>query len=59
MLTYPNIDPVAVSIGPLEVHWYGLMYMFAFHAGWWQGLWRTRRPGTAWKAAEIRDLVFY
>jgi phosphatidylglycerol:prolipoprotein diacylglycerol transferase len=59
MLTYPNIDPVAVAIGPLEVHWYGLMYLFAFLAGWWLGWVRTRRPGTDWRAAEIGDLVFY
>lgn len=30
MLTYPNIDPVAISLGPLQVHWYGLMYLLAF-----------------------------
>ncbi len=59
MLTYPSIDPVAVSLGPLEIHWYGLMYLVAFMAGWWLGLLRTRRPGTSWRAAEISDLVFY
>ena len=59
MLTYPHIDPVAVSIGPLEIHWYGLMYLVAFLAGWWLGLLRTRRAGTTWRAAEISDLVFY
>ncbi len=59
MLTYPNIDPVAVSIGPLEVHWYGLMYLVAFGVGWWLGLLRTRREGTQWRAGEISDLVFY
>ena len=32
MLTYPNIDPVALSIGPLEIHWYGLMYLIGFAA---------------------------
>lgn len=30
MLTYPNIDPVAIALGPLQVHWYGLMYLLAF-----------------------------
>ncbi|MFI7909502.1 prolipoprotein diacylglyceryl transferase family protein, partial [Acinetobacter baumannii] len=30
MLTYPNIDPVAIHLGPLQVHWYGLMYLLAF-----------------------------
>jgi phosphatidylglycerol:prolipoprotein diacylglycerol transferase len=59
MLTYPDIDPVAISAGPFEVHWYGLMYLIAFLAGWWLGRLRTRRPGTTWKAGEIGDLVFY
>lgn len=59
MLTYPDIDPVAISAGPFEVHWYGLMYLIAFLAGWWLGRLRTRRPGTTWKAEEIGDLVFY
>ena len=27
MLTYPDIDPVAISLGPLKVRWYGLMYV--------------------------------
>ena len=34
MLTYPNIDPVAISLGPLQVHWYGLMYLLAFLFAW-------------------------
>lgn len=32
--TYPNIDPVAFSLGPLDVRWYSLAYMVAFIAGW-------------------------
>ncbi|HEX5276670.1 MAG TPA: prolipoprotein diacylglyceryl transferase family protein, partial [Fluviicoccus sp.] len=32
MLVYPQIDPVAVHLGPLKVHWYGLMYLCAFAA---------------------------
>ncbi|MBE0437681.1 MAG: prolipoprotein diacylglyceryl transferase, partial [Methylomicrobium sp.] len=34
MLTYPNIDPVAFSLGPVKVHWYGLMYLIGFAAVW-------------------------
>jgi phosphatidylglycerol:prolipoprotein diacylglycerol transferase len=59
MLTYPDINPVAISVGSFEVHWYGLMYLVAFGAGWWLGLARTRRKGTGWRAEEISDLVFY
>ena len=34
MLAFPNPDPVAFSLGPLKVHWYGLMYLAGFSAGW-------------------------
>lgn len=30
----PQIDPVAIHIGPLAVHWYGLMYVAGFFAAW-------------------------
>lgn len=32
MLSYPNIDPVIFSVGPLHVRWYGLMYVLGFSA---------------------------
>lgn len=30
MLTYPHFDPIALQIGPIAVHWYGLTYLAAF-----------------------------
>ncbi|HIE75808.1 MAG TPA: prolipoprotein diacylglyceryl transferase, partial [Gammaproteobacteria bacterium] len=33
MLIYPDINPVAISVGPLVVHWYGVMYLIAFISG--------------------------
>ena len=30
MLTHPQFDPIAISIGPLALHWYGLMYFIGF-----------------------------
>ena len=59
MLLYPDINPVAISAGPFQVHWYGLMYLVGFLGGWWLGRLRTRRPGTGWQAVEIGDLLFY
>lgn len=34
MISYPNIDPVAVHIGPLPVRWYGIMYLLGFAASY-------------------------
>jgi phosphatidylglycerol:prolipoprotein diacylglycerol transferase len=59
MLSYPYIDPVAIRLGPVQVHWYGLMYLLGFVAGWWLGLRRARRPGSGWSAEQVSDLVFY
>ncbi len=59
MLTYPEIDPVAISLGPLKIHWYGLMYLVGFVGGWWLARLRAKRPGSGWNPEEIGDLVFY
>jgi len=65
MLTYPHINPIAVSIGPffglgpLRVHWYGIMYLIGFVGGWWVARRRARRPGSTWTGLDVDDLIFY
>ena len=60
MLTYPHIDPVAFSLGPLSVRWYGLMYLAGFVAFVMLGRRRiARRPDLDWTAKDIDDLLFY
>ncbi|MGI9315911.1 MAG: prolipoprotein diacylglyceryl transferase [bacterium] len=59
MIEHPNFDPVAVSIGPLSIHWYGLMYLAGFTAGLLLGRYRAGRPDSGWNPDEIMDLVFY
>ena len=59
MLTYPNIDPVAVHIGPLKIHWYGIMYLIGFGTAWWLGQRRANRPDSGWTGQQISDLIFY
>jgi phosphatidylglycerol:prolipoprotein diacylglycerol transferase len=65
MLVYPHIDPVAISIGPvfglgpLRVHWYGIMYLIGFFAAWALARHRARQPGSTWTAIDIDDLIFY
>ncbi len=36
-LTFPNIDPVAIELGPLQIHWYALAYMAGFLLAWAYG----------------------
>ena len=43
MLAYPQIDPVALSLGPLQIHWYGVMYLLAFAIAWQLGARNSRR----------------
>jgi phosphatidylglycerol:prolipoprotein diacylglycerol transferase len=59
VLTHPNIDPVAVQIGPLRVHWYGLMYLLAFAVAWLLARQRAARPYSPIKHDNIDDLIFY
>jgi phosphatidylglycerol:prolipoprotein diacylglycerol transferase len=59
MLTFPNFDPVAIRIGPLAVHWYGLMYLLGFWGCWWLGTVRARQPHIAWPRERLTDLLFY
>ena len=57
MLPYPAIDPVAVSFGPVRLHWYGVMYIAAFLAAWLLGRCRAARPGSGWTADQVDDLA--
>lgn len=59
MLRAPDFDPVAIKIGPLGIHWYGLMYIVGFIAGWWLGVYRAGRPDSGWRKQEISDLLVY
>jgi phosphatidylglycerol:prolipoprotein diacylglycerol transferase len=59
MLRYPNINPVAISVGPLHVHWYGIMYLVGFGLAWWLARTRARAPGSTWTGADVDDFVFY
>jgi len=59
MLTYPDISPVAVRIGPLAVHWYGLMYLVGIVGGWYLLLRRTRREDIHFTGNQLGDVIFY
>ncbi|MGC2458622.1 MAG: prolipoprotein diacylglyceryl transferase [Gallionellaceae bacterium] len=60
MLVHPQFDPVAIHLGPIAVHWYGLMYLLGFMLFLWLGKKRLRvlnRPG--WDDRMLDDLLFY
>ena len=59
MLAHPDFDPVAFSLGPLTVRWYGLMYMAGFLGGWILGRWRAARAGSGWTGREVDDLIAF
>jgi len=59
MLQHPQIDPVAIAIGPLKIHWYGLTYLVGFAAGWWLGRLRSRKPWSPVNEEQVGDLLFY
>jgi phosphatidylglycerol:prolipoprotein diacylglycerol transferase len=59
MLVQPNIDPVAFSIGPLAVRWYGLMYLAGFAAGWWLGVRRISQGLAPLTRQQFDALMFW
>lgn len=60
MLTFPDIDPIIFSIGPVAVRWYGFMYMVGFGMAWWLGKVRVKqRPDAGWTVEHVGDMVFY
>lgn len=55
-----DFNPVAISVGPLEIHWYGIMYLLAFVAFWLIGAWTARRrPWSGWTPEQVSDFLFY
>jgi phosphatidylglycerol:prolipoprotein diacylglycerol transferase len=59
MLLHPQFDPVAFSLGPLSVRWYGLMYLVAFVQFILLGRYRIRRNGGPLSVEQLDDLLFY
>ena len=59
MILYPDIQPVAFSIGPLKVHWYGITYLVAFAGCWLLLQYRGRKGLHKLTSTQIEDLIFY
>lgn len=59
MLTYPQINPVAFSLGPLDVHWYGLMYLIGIGGAWLLAKKRLAGFDPSWNNEKLSDLIFW
>ncbi|TAG49063.1 MAG: prolipoprotein diacylglyceryl transferase [Betaproteobacteria bacterium] len=60
MLIHPEIDPIALQIGPLAIRWYGLTYLVAFVMFLWLGRIRARQNILrGWKPGDLDDLLLY
>ena len=65
MLIHPQINPIALQLGPLAVHWYGLTYLAAFGLFMLLGLRRLRHEpfvsitgAGAWSRRDVEDILF-
>src|SRR6478752_3133315 len=59
MLTHPQFDPVAIHLGPVAIHWYGLMYLVGFLSFMLLGRYRAREPWRDMSHQDVDDLLFY
>lgn len=57
-LAFPQFDPVIFSIGPLALHWYGLMYLVGFVFAMWLAVRRANKPGSGWTKDEVENLLY-
>lgn len=62
MLVHPQFSPIALQIGPVAIHWYGLTYLVAFGLFIWLGAQRVKLAHfaqTGWTRRDVEDLLFY
>lgn len=59
MLIHPQFNPIALQLGPLAIHWYGLMYLLGFALVWLLGNVRIRQGNAPVNKHGLEDLIFY
>lgn len=57
-IVFPNIDPVIFSIGPVALHWYGLMYLVGFVFALWLAKRRAGKANSGWTKNEVENLLY-
>ena len=55
----PYIDPIAISIGPINIAWYGLSYALAFVVSYKLAIPKSQRPWSPIKQSQVEDLIVY
>lgn len=58
-LTLPDFNPIAFSIGPISLHWYGVMYLIGILFALWLAKRRANKPDSGWQASEAENLLFW
>ena len=59
MLHFPNIDPIAISVGPLPIRWYGLAYLSGFIVAIILAKRNSQRPWSPIQKSKVEDLIAY
>lgn len=55
----PDINPIAIQLGPVAIHWYALSYLAAFGMAWWLGNRLASRPNSLFTKEQVADFIFY
>lgn len=60
MLNYPDIDPIAIDLGVLQIRWYGISYVCGILLAWWLLRFRAlSKPTLGWTTVQVSDLIYY
>jgi phosphatidylglycerol---prolipoprotein diacylglyceryl transferase len=60
MLNFPDIDPVAIDLGVLQIRWYGISYICGILLAWWFLKYRAlKKPELGWTTVQVSDLIYY
>lgn len=57
-MIYPNINPIALDFGVIQIHWYGVMYLLAFVSVYLLAS-RRAKQNSNWNKQQIEDMVFF
>ncbi len=59
MLIYPHISPIAISIGPINIYWYGIMYIIGFTFAWYFSKVKSKKHYSPIVKEQVTDMIFY